>query len=247
MQARNEHAVHSPFLFDFYTKVVKNKALPEEFAPIEALRLSLLNSEERIRIHDFGAGSSVDTSKIRKVKGVVRSAEKPLRLRKLLFHTIRYFQPSVLLDIGTSFGITTMAQAVAVPGAEIYTLEGCPQTARIAKSNFSKLNFKNIQLTEGNFDDTLQTRVANISAIDYVFFDGNHRLKPTLAYFDICLKKVHNDSVFVFDDIHWSKEMEEAWRCIKTHPSVTLSLDFFFLGMVFFKKQLSKEHVVLKL
>lgn len=245
--ARNEHSVHSPFLFDFYVKAIKNKIFPEEFLPIEKIRRSLLKCDKSIQIRDFGAGSLANASKVRKVKDILKSAEKPLRLRQLLFHTIQYFQPSVILDIGTSFGITTMAQAVAVPHAKVYTFEGCPETVSIAKTNFSTVGSQNIELIEGNFDDTLESRIQDFPSVDYVFFDGNHRLEPTLRYFNICLEKVHNDAVFIFDDIHWSEEMEETWAAIKNHSSVTLSLDFFFLGMVLFKRELSKEHFILKL
>ena len=247
LRARDEHSIHSPFLFDFYTKAVKNKVVPEEFHSIEAIRSALSKSDKSIQIQDFGAGSLADASKVRKVKNILKSAEKPLRLRQLLFRTVQYFQPSVLIDIGTSFGITTMAQAAAVPSAKVYTFEGCLETAQIAKSNFSEAGFRNIELTEGNFDDTLKPQIDALPSVDYVFFDGNHRLEPTLKYFDICLQKAHNNSVFIFDDIYWSDEMEEAWRQIKNHPSVTLSLDFFFLGMIFFKRELSKEHFTLKL
>ena len=247
LKACNEHSIHSPFLFDFYIKAVKNKSFPEEFLPIEKIRRSLLKSDKSIRIQDFGAGSLADASKIRKIKDILKSAEKPLRLRKLLFHTIQYFKPSVILDIGTSFGITTMAQAAAVPHSKVYTFEGCRETASIAKTNFSTVGSKNIELIEGNFDDTLKSQVDVLPSIDYVFFDGNHRLEPTLKYFDICLKKAHNDTIFIFDDIYWSEKMEEAWRAIKNHSAVTLSLDFFFLGIVFFKRELSKEHFILKL
>lgn len=247
LKACNEHSVHSPFLFDFYIKAIKNRNFPEEFLPIEKIRRSLLKSDKSIQIQDFGAGSFADASKIRKVKDTLKSAEKPLRLRKLLFRTIQYFKPSVILDIGTSFGITTMAQAAAVPHSKVYTFEGCSETASIAKTNFSIVGSKNIKLIEGNFDDTLKSQVDVLPSVDYVFFDGNHRLEPTLKYFDICLQKAHNDTIFIFDDIYWSEEMEEAWKRIKNHSSVTLTLDFFFLGIVFFKRELSKEHFTLKL
>ena len=73
--------------------------------------------------------------------------------------------------------------------------------------------------------------------IDMAYIDGNHRLEPTLNYFEQLLGKKNNSSIFIFDDIHWSKEMEEAWERIKTHPSVRCTIDIFFLGFVFFREE----------
>ena len=56
------------------------------------------------------------------------------------------------------------------------------------------------------------------------------------------LPKTHNDSIFIFDDINWSKGMQEAWNKIKAHPQVSVSIDTFFWGMVFFRKEQVKEH-----
>ena len=136
--------------------------------------------------------------------------------------------------------------AHANPKAKITTMEGCPETALIAKENFQKLKAKNIQLLEGNFDVLLPAFLTQTKRLDFVFFDGNHRKKPTLAYFEACLEKSHKDTVFIFDDIHWSEEMEEAWQEIQNHPNTVLCLDFYDIGMVFFKQGLSKENFSIK-
>ena len=47
--------------------------------------------------------------------------------------------------------------------------------------------------------------------------------QPTLNYFNQLLKISTQSTIFIFDDIHWSVEMEEAWNEIKQHPSVTLN------------------------
>src|SRR5690606_35219993 len=124
-------------------------------------------------------------------------------------------------------GITTLYEAVAAPTAKIITFEGCPQTAAVAERNFRKLNRQNIEIVTGNIDETLPERLKEVSSIDFVFFDANHRYEPTVRYFETCLSKAHNDTCFIFDDIHWSDEMEQAWETIRAHPSVTVSIDLF--------------------
>ena len=129
---------------------------------------------------------------------------------------------------------------------KVFTFEGCPETAKIASNNFNLLSVKNTELLVGPFENMLHDILRNLEKLDFVFFDGNHNLKPTLTYFEQCLNMAHEKSVFVFDDIHWSKNMERAWSQIKAHPKVTISIDLFEMGLVFFRKEQKKQDFVLK-
>ena len=86
-----------------------------------------------------------------------------------------------------------------------------------------------------------------LKQLDYIFIDGNHQEKPTLAYFEKCLPFAHNNSLFIFDDIHWSEGMENAWQQIQQHDAVHVTVDLFYLGLVFLKKEQSKEHFRIRL
>jgi predicted O-methyltransferase YrrM len=158
---------------------------------------------------------------------------------------VNYFKPKEILELGTSLGITASYLASANKGPQVTTLEGAATISTLAQQTFNAQQLTNIKLITGNFDDTLKDAVTK--NYDFVFIDGNHRKEPTLRYFQQLLSCVHNNSVMVFDDIHWSKEMEGAWEEIKNHSSVTLTVDLFFIGLVFFRKeQKEKEHFVLR-
>ena len=100
-------------------------------------------------------------------------------------------------------------------------------------------------MVTGNIDVTLEKHVENAEKIDFVFFDANHKRKPTLKYFEICLRKSHDKTIYVFDDIHWSGEMKQAWQLICAKQVITLSIDLFQLGIVFVDPGLSKQHYIL--
>ena len=108
------------------------------------------------------------------------------------------------------------------------------------------MELQNIEQHVGNFDDVLPKILSEKEKIDFVFFDGNHRKEPTLNYFRQCLDKVHEGSVFIFDDIYWSLEMKEAWSEIKMNEQVTVTLDLFYLGIVFFRKEQVKQHFIIR-
>ncbi|WP_128543675.1 O-methyltransferase [Larkinella soli] len=247
LKARNEHSLHSPFVFDLYTQVIRRDNPGEPaFEPIRTLRKELLKETRRIRITDFGAGSRVNTARDRSIRDIARNSEKPARFGRLMARLIRHFGSEIIFDLGTSLGVTTLYEAVAAPKSRIITFEGCPQTAAEAGKNFRNLRCENIRIIVGNLDETLVREIGRTDRIDFAFFDANHRLEPTVRYFETCLGKAHNESCFVFDDIHWSGEMEAAWAAIKAHPDVTVTIDLFYIGLVFFRKQQPKQDFVLR-
>lgn len=247
LASKNEHAIHSPFVFQLYTKIILAKSFQSpHFKSIEALRKRLLKNDKVIEITDFGAGSKIHSSNSRQIKQIAKSAEKPSKFGKLLFRLIQHFEPKVIFDLGTSLGITTLYEAKALQNAKVITFEGCPITAKIAQENFNELSANNIEIVVGNLDETLATQIAKTETIDFAFFDANHRYEPTVKYFEMCLAKANESSLFIFDDIHWSEEMQEAWQYIKAHPSVMITIDLFFIGLVFFRKNQPKQHFILR-
>lgn len=247
LQAKDEYSLHSPFLFEFYTKVVKDKNILHRFQEIERLRKQLFQDGRIIQITDFGAGSKLNLSNTRKVKDIAKNSQKSPKIGQFLHRIVAFYNYKNILDLGTSLGLTTAYLSKINTDSQILSFEGCPETAKIAQENFDKLSLKNIEIVVGNIDETLPKKLKEISNLDFVFFDANHRYEPTVRYFEQCLEKAHERSCFVFDDIYWSDEMKQAWQFIKNHPSVTVSLDVFWLGIVFFHKKQVKQDFVLKL
>ncbi len=237
--------MHSPFVYDLVTKCFYKKQKMSALEVFNTYRKELISNNNTIQITDFGAGSKVFSSNIRQVSKIAKHAGISKKRSQLLFKVIHYFQPNSLLEIGTSLGLSTAVMALAAPKAKISTLEGCPETANIAQTMFHAYDFKNIQLSIGDFQSTLPEVLKN-KTYDFIYFDGNHTKKATLDYFHLCLQSVHNDSVFIFDDIHWSKEMEEAWEEIKNHKTVKVTIDTFQWGFVFFRKEQEKEHFTIR-
>ena len=253
-RARDEHSLHSPFLFLLYTQIIRTENRREPvFLPFRALRKALRQNRQTIAITDFGAvprsaGSKVNASQQRAIGDIARHSQKPARFGRLLFRLIRHFRAKTIVDLGTSLGLTTayLAEAARPHDGRVLTFEGCPQTAAVARHNIEQLGIGNVDVVVGNIDETLAQQIADLAPIDVVFFDANHRYEPTVRYFETCLKKKHNDTIFVFDDIHWSDEMEQAWAYIRHHPSVRVTVDLFWVGLVFFRHEQPKQDFVLR-
>ena len=238
--------IHSPFVFDFVANLMREKHEYYDFQRIRSWRNVLIKKQEIIEITEMGAGSAVTQSKKRKIGDIVLHGSIPEKYGELIFRMVSRYSPNGILELGTSAGISALYLALPKHSAKVVTIEGCPNVLVVAKNTFNYFATKNIELLNGDFSELLPDAIKKLPSLDFVFFDGNHRKEPTLAYFNECLKYINNDTVFVFDDIHWSKGMEEAWQEIIADVSVTVSIDIFRLGIVFFRKESQKEHYVVR-
>ncbi len=241
-----KHGVHSPFVFDLMRQVFDKQDTFYAFDLIEKFRESLKLDNTILHIEDLGAGSKTNSSDKRTVRQIIKSSSKAPKYGQLLFRLANYFEVDNIIELGTSLGISTLYLANSRRYSKIYTLEGSKEIAKKAKANFKKMKLNNIEIITGNFDATLTPLLDKLEKIDFVFFDGNHKEKPTLQYFEKCLAKIHNNTIFVFDDIYWSQEMTNAWQTIKAHQKVTTTIDIFEMGIVFFKKELPKQNLIIK-
>ena len=244
MKSTNQHGVHSPFVFDLITNCFYNKTKFSDYTKLVNYRNKLLRNDQSITITDLGSGSRIAKSNTRKIKEIAKHSGTTLKRAKLLYRLSNYFQWNMMLELGTSLGIATHALHLGNPNAKITTIEGCPNISEVAKNRFSQNKLENIEVLTGNFKDLIKNLTTN--TYDFIFFDGNHNKESTLQYFETLLQTAHNDSIFIFDDIYWSKEMTEAWETIKKHPKVTVTIDTFYWGIVCFRKEQIKEHFTIR-
>lgn len=239
LKSTNQHGVHSPFVFNLITKCFYDKTNYTDYKAILNYKKGLLKNQTKIKVTDLGAGSQVMKHKIRTVSNIAKNAGTTNKRAKLLYRLITYFESKTILELGTSLGIGTNAISLGNSEANITTIEGCTETSAFSKQQLKKFQVDNVSVLTGNFDDEIKKLTAN--NYDFIFFDGNHQKAATLKYFETLLQTVNNNSVFIFDDIYWSKGMTEAWEIIKKHPKVTVTIDTFFWGFVFFRKEQVKE------
>jgi predicted O-methyltransferase YrrM len=237
VKAKTKYYLHSPFVFQFYQNVLEGK----KNAPvIESLRKMLYQNDAKITFSDFGKEGMLTT---RTIANMAKRSSISRKYGKLLLNLVHYFQPQNILELGTNLGLGTAYLAAGNKNANVFTIEGGEALSKLAQANTHQLGITNIHFRTGNFNEVLEEVLHEMKSVDVVFFDGNHRKQPTLQYFENCLIHSHEQSIFVFDDIHWSEEMNQAWEVIKEHPSVTLSIEVYRMGFVFFNKQkLKKEH-----
>lgn len=244
LKSTNQHGVHSPFVYNLVTKCFYNKTHFADYKKLKQFRKSLLKNKSSIEVIDLGAGSKVSKNNSRIISSIAKHVGSTKNRTKLLYKLTNYFKNKNILELGTSLGIGTQALSLGNSNAKITTIDGCPNISKFSAENFKNLELENIEVQTGDFAEIIQNLKHN--SYDLIFFDGNHQKEATLSYFETLLSTAHNDSVFIFDDIYWSKDMTEAWESIKKHPKVTVSIDTFYWGFVFFRKEQVKEHFTVR-
>ena len=244
LKSTNQHGVHSPFVYNLITKCFYDHSNQGAYKELLNYRKELLKNRQKIKVIDLGAGSLITKQQERSISEIAKNAGTTNKRARLLYRLVTYFKPNSILELGTSLGIATHAMSLANPKASITTIEGCPNISEFTKAKFEIHKLKNINLITGHFNGEIQN--LKPKTFELIFFDGNHQKEATLNYFESLLQTAHNDSVFIFDDIYWSKDMTEAWETIKQHPKVTITIDTFYWGIIFFRKEQLKEHFVIR-
>lgn len=228
-------------MFRLVTEVINKKQYRQSYQQIENIRKEMLKNKEIIEVVDFGTGGKQTKIYLKSLREIAKTSTKNKKEGRLLLRLSEYFKPETIIELGTSLGISSLYLKTGNSSAFLYTFEGSEQIAAVAEKNFANGGKENIRIIKGNIDYTLPEFLKKDIKADFVFFDANHAYEPTIRYFELLLEQSHNDSIFIFDDIHWSDEMQKAWKYILNHPKVVVSVDLYQLGLVFFKKELSPQ------
>lgn len=241
---RKGHGIHSPFIFDIVSGMFRNKNNKDVVFSIEKIRKKLISDNRIINVNDLGAGRDRKNSKSRKVSDIAKRSAVPRKYGILLSGLAAEFGSPSVIELGTSLGISAMYLASACPGV-VHTIEGCGECADIASANFKNAGM-DIELHKGSFEQLLPHLLDSGIKPGFVFIDGNHRKEAVLKYFSELLSVSDEKMVIAIDDIHSSKEMSDAWNEIRHYKNVSATIDIFRMGLVFFKKGITRNHYIIR-
>lgn len=241
---KGPYGIHSPFVYEFVTQVLparRNSTLDR----IERLRRETARRQDVLEIRDLGAGYGGQHRPLirKRLSEVVRSSARGRREGGLLHRMVAHYRPQAGLELGTNLGFSTLYQVSAAPECRWISIEGAPALADIAQQHLAQFGLTQVQLLRGEFKEVMEHQIDwKEFRPDYVLLDGNHRCAPTLGYVEWLLPRVADGALLVLDDIHWSSEMEQAWRTICAHPEVSVSMDLWHLGICTIRRPQAKEH-----
>lgn len=245
--AGGPHSVHSPSVFELITQVLNPSRHFKCFDKIEERRKIMSLDKRYVHVNDLGAGSRVDKKNTRQISSIAKHALQNKKCAQTLFKIAEHYRPQTIIELGSSLGITTCYLASSHSQTRVYSIEGSSEIADIARENLESLQLHNVEIITGPFDEKLPELLRKIGRADMILIDGNHRYAPTVKYFHELLPYCHEGSILIFDDIHWSEEMQKAWDEIRSNTAIAISIDFFHYGVLMFGKALEMQHFVLRL
>lgn len=246
LKSTDKHGIHSPFVYDFTANCLDKKIDKTEgiYLGYQSYKSSLLADKTFINITDFGAGSKHFKSNQRQISDIAKYAGISNKKAKLLTKVLNYFKPKSILELGTSLGLSSLILSQQ-NRAKVITIEGCKATSNFAQTHLVALKLNSVSFISGEFSKVLP-QLAKEHQFDLVYFDGNHQKEATLNYFNQCLKTIHNETLFIFDDIHLSQAMHESWQELIKNPKIMVSIDMFYFGIVFFRTEQTKQHFLIR-
>ena len=242
MSAVDDHSLHPPFIYNFYRQVINPAKKGPRFPEIIDLYKTLSNDSTEIEVEDLGAGSAYGLYKKRSISDIAKRCSSPAKVSRLLYQIGVFLKAKNMLELGTSLGVNT-AYLAQISAMTIHTIEGSKGIHQVANNHLKK--HENVIRHQGNINDLLEHILSKMDSVDMAYFDANHTYEATLTYFDQVFHKRLPSSVFIIGDIHWSTGMEDAWKEIIHMPEVTLSIDLFHCGLVFFLPVREKQHYVI--
>jgi predicted O-methyltransferase YrrM len=237
------HGIHSPFLFSFVTNILySDRDTEKKIKKVDRIKKQLRRDKKSIEIEDPGAGSVRLQGRKRKICDIAKISSTSPKYGILWHRIVNYYQPEIVIELGTCLGLGTMYLACGNENAKIFTVEDSAPLIQLARQNFQNLNFTNIFIQQGNFDNVLPVLLKENGKFDLLYIDGNHRKEAVLRYFFTSLPFARANSIIIVDDIRWSEEMYSAWLKLCENENVRLSLDLFKVGIIFFNPKLKKQH-----
>lgn len=241
-RAHTIYDVHAPKAFSYLGEVVEDDRHFYWFDMIRQLRLRYAASAERIEVTDLGAGSQAHASRERRVRDIAASSATPPRFGEYLLKTADWCDARYMLELGTNLGIGTAYLAGALPAdGRLISIDADAAVLAHARAALKPLPTRGeVRLVHGAFVDRLPEALASLPRVDLAFVDGHHDEEATKRYFAAIAQHTHAGSVVILDDVHWSAGMEAAWDWVKRQPGVSLSIDLYRWGVVFFDPAVRK-------
>ncbi len=249
LSAGKAYSIHSPFVYKLYSDVFqnKNKLLPADVKKkIASIRKELYQKNENLKLFQLG-GKNRKVHEHSTAGKYIQSVSVSSTEGSLLYGLVQYFKPTNVIELGTGAGIGSMYMTSADENIPLYTIEGNADMYSIASDIFKKYRYFNIHIQHGTFDEALPSTLKRAGSAQMVFIDGDHTSHGLFRYYNQIRPFLTKTSILILHDIYWSDDMQMAWKKMISLPDVTVSIDVFYFGILFFRSDIAKQHFKLKI
>ena len=228
---RKGFGVHSPFVYDLITNVIEETCEFYAYHDISLVRLQLHQNEQFIQCRE----------KRITVKNALKRHGISTKEGKFLFRLTNHYKPHTILSVGSSMGLVPLYLTRYDSTVQCITLECELDLAEIATQVLSKEKKPTFCIKTGTYRALLPESIAQLQQIDCVYIEKNVGVNDWDAIFEQCEPFIHESTFFVLAGIRSSTEKQYYWTQFRQHPSVTVAIDLYDLGLLFFQSKLHKQ------
>lgn len=244
--AKTIYNLHSTFETQAAQVMLEDRRNFYVFSFAKMLRGQLTSNALVVEYDDLGAPSMAMSGKKRSLGKIARHTAVNPETGKRLFRLVQWLKPQTMLELGAGLGVSTLYQAAAARNSIFIALEGQTALAARTAQHIREYGFDKVTVRAGLFKDTLPEALRSLQKLDYLFIDGDHRYEAVKANFYSCQPFFTENAVVVIADIHWSEGMLKAWHELRQSKGVSLSIDLYDIGILFFRNgQKQAQHLAL--
>jgi predicted O-methyltransferase YrrM len=189
-------------------------------AHVEALRAGLAQSGS-----SFPALMSDGTQGARTAPEIAHYSSVTRPWGTFLYLCAKGFRAETILELGSCAGISGSYLASTPTCRKFVTIERSPELAAVAGEHI-RATFPQGQVMNANIDQVLESVLEGfVGGLSLYYVDANHRYEPTVRYLEQAIPRFRSGTLVIFDDIHWSKGMWEAWEALRTREGFSHSID----------------------
>ena len=219
---RGGHGVHSPFVFDLITTVIEEKRFYYCYERLKLVRESLLENRDRVVFNNRGYT----------VNEFLKRFCFSEREDMLLFRLANRFQPRTIYIHGCDLGLAPLYLTSWSEGAVCTVIESEPSLAAIAQKTIVEHPSASIDFHTSFNPENTENRIFDFIVLGKTF---------SIDAFESFLPYINDNSIIVISDIHSSEKNRKIWKRICVAPKVTVTIDLYSLGIVFFNPKLHRK------
>jgi len=228
---RKGFGVHSPFVYDLITSVIEENCTFYAYHQFSKIREQLLANDQLIRYK----GKPV------KVKKAFQRYGLSQKEGEFLFRLSNHFKPKTILSIGSSMGLAPLYLSQYDTTVQCITLESEPDFTHIATQLLSRQANVSLPIKTGSYQDTIRDSIVHFQQIDCIFIGKEIEVDDLNVIVLQCLPFFRDQTYGVIAGIRSSTGKYQCWKQCCQHPRVTVAIDLFDIGLLFFHSKLHKR------
>ncbi len=138
----------------------------------------------------------------------------------------------IIVELGSSTGISGCYLSSARGCERFFTIEGSPDLAAVARRHLAEVSSK-AKVIVGRFDEVLEPTLIGLpDRVDLAFVDGPKTREDLRSTLEVLLPFMAPGGLVILDDVRWSRTMWRSWLAVARAPGVSYALCVGRFGVV---------------